>query len=525
MGDFGPSHSDPQGLKALFSDGVLPSGWTGEIEWQRPSDRCVFTKGSCSQSSLAVGLFGDSWVVGALAISAKWFCDEHGVFPLPCWDPEIRDRGAYVFCISHDGEVVYVLVDDRLPSMNGKPLGAHCADGDELWAPLAEKAYAKLYGSYDSLQSGFVDDAAQDFAPGRIGEKRKLPRIPDGLPDAKREKAMADAWRAVADMHRTGDVSAARLEAKKADDGAESRFVHVEGRRVGCPEEGLMSTGLVRGMPYPILDFVELPPNQKDPKYSKARCVLLRDPWAGPSGKSWRGRLHDDHEDWSGIDQSRFRQSRNQFHEERPGTTSRKRSGAGDSSFVMLFDDFLEVFNHNFIVTRRSSAALKQDGLWEPGSCGGTPIPLPDRGPMVADDLSWAQNPQYVLVIDPPPPDGYNGSGAIEVPVNIQLVQKDARGPGKKFPFAAHLQELFLCVMRLDRPESPKFTRFDKKRVVRNGGVSLIRRHRQVVVQTSLEPGGYAVVPSTWEMNVRHAFMLRVHCYCDPKYVSLKKLP
>jgi hypothetical protein len=187
----------------------------------------------------------------------------------------------------------------------------------------------------------------------------------------------------------------------------------------------------------------------------------------------------------------------------------------------MLFDDFLEVFNHTFIVTRRPSAPLKIDGSWAPGSCGGTPIPLPDRGPLVADDVSWAANPQYLLLIKEPPGTGYNGSGSVEVPVNIQLAQEDKRGPGKKFPFAGDLQELFLCVMRLDRPESPKFTRFDKKRVVRNGGVSLIRRHRQVVVQTSLEPGGYALVPSTWEMNVRHKFMLRVHCYCDPDLVKL----
>ena len=43
-----------------------------------------------------------------------------------------------------------------------------------------------------------------------------------------------------------------------------------------------------------------------------------------------------------------------------------------------------------------------------------------------------------------------------------------------------------------------------------------------MVAQTSLELGSYALVPSTWEMNVRHKFMLRVHCYCDRKLVELK---
>ena len=115
------------------------------------------------------------------------------------------------------------------------------------------------------------------------------------------------------------------------------------------------------------------------PSVSKRRCVLLRDPWQQSSGSAnsttrWRGRLHDDHEDWAGIDQSRFHVKRDRFRDGRSAKESRKRSNAEDSSFVMLFDDFLEVFNDTFIVTRRPSAPLKMDGSWAPGSCGGLSI-------------------------------------------------------------------------------------------------------------------------------------------------------
>merc|ERR1712224_84278 len=84
--------------------------------------------------------------------------------------------------------------------------------------------------------------------------------------------------------------------------------------------------------------------------------------------------------------------------------------------------------------------------------------------------------------------------------------------------------EIFLCVLRLDFPESRRLHRFDKKRVVRNGGVSLIRRHRQVTIHTALAPGGYMLVPSTWELDVSAQFELTVYCDCAPGVVALEEL-
>lgn len=65
----------------------------------------------------------------------------------------------------------YVIIDDRLPCYNrgyGDPelVFGKCKDPDEFWVPIIEKGYAKIHGSFDSLGSGFIDDALADMTGG-----------------------------------------------------------------------------------------------------------------------------------------------------------------------------------------------------------------------------------------------------------------------------------------------------------------------------------------------------------------------
>lgn len=77
-------------------------------------------------------------------------------------------QGAYTFQFYKHGCWHPVVVDNYLPCMDEEDRLAFACSGNigELWPSLMEKAYAKLHGSYFSLEGCTVHEALEDLTGG-----------------------------------------------------------------------------------------------------------------------------------------------------------------------------------------------------------------------------------------------------------------------------------------------------------------------------------------------------------------------
>lgn len=89
------------------------------------------------------------------------------------------EYGFAVFQFFKNGKWQYVIVDTRIPynQSSKTPLYGHCADPNEFWVPLLEKAYAKLHGCYEAMNGGSMAEALVDLTGG-ASEKYNL-RAPE----------------------------------------------------------------------------------------------------------------------------------------------------------------------------------------------------------------------------------------------------------------------------------------------------------------------------------------------------------
>jgi calpain len=116
------------------------------------------------------GSLGDCWFLGACMVLAS--------------RPELLrnlivhdgiEQGFAVFQFFKNGAWTPVFIDTRIPYNKDTkmPIYARCADPNEYWVPLIEKAFAKLHGSYEALDGGSLSQGMVDLTGG-VSEKMFL---------------------------------------------------------------------------------------------------------------------------------------------------------------------------------------------------------------------------------------------------------------------------------------------------------------------------------------------------------------
>ncbi len=82
-------------------------------------------------------------------------------------EQKLNYYGIYEFYFFKNGSWISVIVDDYLPiGLKDELAFSRCKDSNEFWFPLLQKAYAKLYGTYEALESCSLADVMVDFTGG-----------------------------------------------------------------------------------------------------------------------------------------------------------------------------------------------------------------------------------------------------------------------------------------------------------------------------------------------------------------------
>ncbi|XP_053485140.1 calpain-5-like [Ictalurus furcatus] len=161
----------PACTQSLFYKRTPPPGLT----WKRPRELCkdprLFVDG-ISTRDLHQGSLGNCWMVAATSCLATEPSLWKKVIPDHMeqeWNPKRPHlyAGIFHFRFWRLGQWMDVVVDDRLPvSEDGTLLFCRSATPREFWSALLEKAYAKLNGCYEALEGGNTAEALVDFTGG-----------------------------------------------------------------------------------------------------------------------------------------------------------------------------------------------------------------------------------------------------------------------------------------------------------------------------------------------------------------------
>eukprot|EP00300_Choanocystis_sp_HF-7_P036219 c5170_g1_i2.p1 GENE.c5170_g1_i2~~c5170_g1_i2.p1 ORF type:complete len:692 (+),score=176.31 c5170_g1_i2:59-2134(+) len=274
----------PNDRSLFFEKSPAPPG--KQVQWTRASaisDHPVLFDEDIDPGDVNQGDIGNCWFVAGLSLMAT----KKGLLTrvVPEWNDfkneDGRNYGIYRFRFWRLGEWIEVVVDDHLPTFNGRFLYVHSRDKGEYWSSLIEKAYAKISGSYESLVSGLTEDAICDFTGG-VTEKYDLG--PTGQlvhPDSERAFAGVDQGEGAKKNKSLFDVCLSAMHRPALL----SASIDIEDE---TKREAKTDVGLILGHAYAVTGVCRLDHGDN--------IIRLRNPWGA---KEWTGAWSDNSPEWS----------------------------------------------------------------------------------------------------------------------------------------------------------------------------------------------------------------------------------
>ncbi|KAM4693240.1 calpain-8 isoform 2-T2 [Discoglossus pictus] len=457
--------------KTLFKDENFPavptalgyrdlapnSAKTRGIVWKRPSEICStphFIVDGATRGDICQGALGDCWLLAAIA---SLTLDQNILAQvLPENQSFEKDyAGIFHFRFWQYGEWVDVVVDDRLPTKDGRLLFVHSAEGDEFWSALLEKAYAKLNGSYEALTGGSSIEGFEDFTGG-ISETYQL------------KKAPADLYEIVQKALKAESLLGCSIDITNAYE-----------------TEDITSRKLVKGHAYSVTGAEEVVYRGK-----KVKLIRIRNPWGEVE---WDGPWSDEAPEWSSVD---------------PKVKAALDKQKDDGEFWMAFSDFLSEYSQLDICnlspdTLTSSTQKKWEvtlfnGTWTRGSTAGGCQNYP---------ATFWTNPQFRIKLEQPDDDHDGSKHDPCCTVIVGLMQKNRRRQKK---LGEDLLTIGYSLYSLaNHTETHLDSQFFMSHPTAARSGSFINT-REVSARLKLPVGEYLIVPSTFEPLKTGDFCLRV---------------
>ena len=140
------------------------------LRWMRPkelSNNPKFFADGATRFDVNQGGLGDCWFLASIATLAQKPALFEKVVPRGQSFDRGQYTGAFHFRFWQNEKWIDVIIDDYLPTRDGKLFNLQSDDRNEFWPALLEEAYAKFRGSYKALCGGWPDVALKDLTGSR----------------------------------------------------------------------------------------------------------------------------------------------------------------------------------------------------------------------------------------------------------------------------------------------------------------------------------------------------------------------
>ncbi len=321
--DFAPN------IKGLAGDNLANRPTWKAYTWLRPEQfmenpsSIELFVGKIEPTDIVQGHLGDCYFLSTIASIAEF---PHRIKKIFAFDfPNKSERqvldmckafGCYCVNILDMGIPTEVILDDFFPciSKNQGPSFTK-ANNNELWVLLLEKAWAKIYFSYDNIEAGLTRECLHDLT---------------GAPTKTIWTDQEELW---------GNIVK----------GEKNNWIMTAGSNDGDESEDISSNGIVSGHAYSLIAGFEF----DDSQYGHVKLVKLRNPWGQ---MEWKGRWGDKSPEFERIPKNLREEGRKD----------------NDGIFFMEYSDFCQNFsdaqfclvNDNFKYSYLKSTLSKKHGAY-----------------------------------------------------------------------------------------------------------------------------------------------------------------